>query len=101
MADLACPPTPATDGQLAAIAGLEGDVANLFRDFYVPCKVQELLCTLGYTTMNDIAERWPTEEQLRDTGARDLGLLTGDGEGVYEFGYFKEAAAKTNRCSCG
>ena len=94
MADLACPPTPATDGQLAAISDVEGDVANLFRDFYVPWKVQELLCTLGYTTMNDIAERWPTKEQLRDTGARDLGLLSGDGEGVYEFGYFKEAATR-------
>ena len=94
MADLACPPTPATDAQINAIAGLDGDVANLFRDFRVPWKVQALLCDLGYNMMSDVADRWPTKQQLRDTGARDLGLLTGDGDGVYQFGYTMETATR-------
>ena len=94
MTDLTCPPTAATEDQLAAIIDLEGDVANLFRDFRVPWKAQERLCILGYTTMSDIAERWPTKEQLRNHGARDLGLLTGDGDGVYQYGFFEEAATR-------
>ena len=63
MADLACPPTHATDAQLQNITELDADVASLFQDFRVRWKVQALFCQLGYTTMNDVAERWPTKEE--------------------------------------
>ena len=44
--------------------------------------------------MNDVGERWPTKEMLREQGSRDLGLLTGAGDGEYQFGYTKEDATR-------
>ena len=85
MAVIACPPTVTTDHQLQPIQYLDEDVKNIFKIFRVPWKVQVIIGAMGYAVPNDIADRWPTKENTRQPGARDLGLLTTEGDGVYNF----------------
>ena len=94
MVDLACPPTAATADQLLHIQDLDHDVANLFCNYKVPWKIQAVICAMGYTSMDDVAERWPTKTLLRERGARDLGLITGEGEGQYQYGYDPESTTR-------
>lgn len=88
--DLREPPAPPTEGQTLAIAGLDDDVSTFYKNIRVPWKVQALMCGLQYTTMIDVAERWPDKTELRRTGARVLGLVTGEGDGVRQLGFSEE-----------
>jgi len=65
------PPTEATAAQLTATAALAPDVKVLLISYKVPWFIQGALAADGYTSMDDLADRWTSKEHCREHAATD------------------------------
>ena len=72
------PPNPPAQAELDNHTGLVPEVQTLFRQYEIPYHIWGRLSGSGFTTMQDMADRWTSKESCRESAATDLGFRMGD-----------------------
>ena len=72
------PPNAPAQAELDNHTGLVPEVQTLFRQYEIPYHIWGRLSGSGFTTMQDMADRWISKESCRESAATDLGFKEGD-----------------------
>eukprot|EP00971_Amphidinium_carterae_P332102 6466085-Amphidinium_carterae.1 len=77
MAAPICPPNPIPTELETDVGKLDSDLRALFGSLSIPFHVQAAFARSGFSTIADLADRWPSKSDARKSGPDDLGFKDG------------------------
>ena len=95
MAAPSAPPMEPTQQEQENYKGLDPDVQTLFRQYEIPYHIWGRLAKAGYTTMQDVADRWLSKKDCREQAPGDLGFKEDDTTDVGGLAFTKEFSLRS------